>query len=190
MGVLGLLRRSVNQARIRCRVLWLELFDRFKIGRVGHDFRKLLQLLQLIQFCFGLLLLNNSNAHDNSFFWLNSKGTPEQQIDNDKLKTFAQLGQHVSLRGGECRSIWLRQADADTPEGASLVRREPIAARTKLFPSSHIGPGNLRHSVNTSSSALTNMSTSFSPMMSGGRIFRTSIAWPATCVRIRCLLNN
>src|SRR6476646_7825980 len=92
MRVLGLLRRSVNQARIRCRVLWLELSDRFKIGRVGHDFRKLLQLLQLIQFCFSLLLLNNSSAHDNSFFWLNSKGTPEQKIDNDKLETFAQLG--------------------------------------------------------------------------------------------------
>src|SRR5215471_7369749 len=63
---------------------------------------------------------------------------------------------------------------ADTTRG-SVVRREPIAARTKLFPSSHIGPGNLRHSVSTSSSALTNMSTSFSPMISGGRIFRTSI---------------
>src|SRR6476469_1788106 len=92
MRVLGLLRRSINQARIRCRVLWLELSDRFKIGRVGDDFRELLQLLQLIQFCFGLLLLNNSSTHDNSFFWLSSKGTPEQQIDNDKLGTFAQLG--------------------------------------------------------------------------------------------------
>src|SRR6476661_5730250 len=92
MRVLGLLRRSVNQARIRCRVLWLELSDRFKIGRVGHDFPKLLQLLLLIQFCFGLLLLNNSSAHDNSFFWLKLKGTPEQKIDNDKLETFAQLG--------------------------------------------------------------------------------------------------
>src|SRR6478609_8975972 len=92
MRVLGLLRRSVNQARIRCRVLWLELFDRFKIGRVGDDLRKLLQLLQLIQFCFGLLLLNNGSAHDNSFFWLNSKRKPEQKIDNDKLDAFAQLG--------------------------------------------------------------------------------------------------
>src|SRR6266481_3205997 len=92
MRVLGFLRRSVDQARIRGRVLRLELLDRFEIGRVGHDFRKLLQLLQLIQFCFGLLLLHNSSAHDNSFFWLNSKGTPEQKIDNDKLETFAQLG--------------------------------------------------------------------------------------------------
>src|SRR5436309_3071828 len=63
------------------------------------------------------------------------------------------------------------------PHGrASAERREPSAAFTKLLPSSHIGPGNLRHSVSTSSSAFTNMSSSFSPMMSGGRIFITSIA--------------
>src|SRR4026209_64054 len=67
MRVLGLLCRSVNQARIRRRVLRLELLNRFEIGRVGHDFRKLLQLLQLTQSCFGLLLLNNGSAHDNSF---------------------------------------------------------------------------------------------------------------------------
>src|SRR5205823_14211794 len=64
---------------------------------------------------------------------------------------------------------------AETGFGSADLR-EPRAARTKLLPSSHIGPGNLRHSVKTSSSALTNMSTSFSPMMSGGRIFITSIA--------------
>src|SRR5947199_1004336 len=77
---------------------------------------------------------------------------------------------------------------AETGRG-SAERCEPSAALTKLFPSSHIGPGNLRHSVSTSSKALTNMSTSFSPIISGGRIFITSIAWPATCVRIRCLLS-
>src|SRR6476646_5298979 len=91
MRVLLLLSGSINQARIRRRVLWLVLLDRFKISRVGHDFRKRLQLLQLIQFCFGLLLLNNSSAHDNSFFFLNSKRKPEQKIDNDKLDAFAQL---------------------------------------------------------------------------------------------------
>src|ERR1700748_1568281 len=91
MRVLRFLRRGIDQTRIRRRILRLELFDRFEIGRVGHDFRKLLQLLQLIQFCSGLLLLNNSSAHDNSFFWLNSKGTLEQKIDNEKLATFAQL---------------------------------------------------------------------------------------------------
>src|SRR5207249_2855448 len=77
---------------------------------------------------------------------------------------------------------------AETGRG-SAERREPSAALTKLFPSSHIGPGNLRHSDKTSSSAFTNRSTSFSPMMSGGRIFITSIACPATCVRTRCLLS-
>src|SRR5678815_3650434 len=77
MRVIGFLRRSVNEARIRRRVLWLELLDRFKIGRVGHDFRKLLQLLQLIQFCLGLLLLNDSSAHDKSSLFL------------AKLKTYA-----------------------------------------------------------------------------------------------------
>src|SRR6266699_3507737 len=77
---------------------------------------------------------------------------------------------------------------ADTGFGSADLR-EPRAARTKLFPNSHIGPGNLRHSVSTSSSALTNMSISRSPMINGGRIFITSMAWPATCVRMRCLLS-
>src|SRR6476646_12106018 len=80
MRVLGFLCRSVNQARIRRRILWLELLDRFEIGRVGHDFRKLLQLLQLVQFCSGFLFFNDSSAHDDSsLLWLNSKRTPEQK---------------------------------------------------------------------------------------------------------------
>src|SRR6266446_7679586 len=82
----------------------------------------------------------------------------------------------------------ISRGKAETGRG-SEERRDPSAALTKLLPSSHIGPGNLRHSDKTSSSALTNKSTSFSPMMSGGKIFITSIACPATCVRIRCLLN-
>src|SRR5437763_9271952 len=64
---------------------------------------------------------------------------------------------------------------AETGFGSADLR-EPSAARTKLFPNSHIGPGNLRHSVRTSSNGFTNISTSFSPMISGGRIFITSIA--------------
>ena len=47
---------------------------------------------------------------------------------------------------------------AETADRVSAGRREPSAALTKLFPSSHIGPGNLRHSVSTSSNAFTNMS--------------------------------
>jgi len=93
MRVLGFLGGSVNQARICRRVLWLELLDRFEIGRVGDNFRKRLQLLQLIQFCFGLLLLNNSSAHNNSsLFRLIRKRTPEQKIDNDKLDAFQATG--------------------------------------------------------------------------------------------------
>src|SRR5205823_6289599 len=130
MRVLRFLRRSVNQARIRRRVLRFELLDRFEVSRVSHDFGKLLQLLQLVQLCFGLLLLNDSSAHDNSsLFWLKSKRTLEQNIDNDKVHTFRRESKDVEASE-------LRQTDADTPEGALLVRREPIAARTKLFPSS------------------------------------------------------
>src|SRR4029078_3530403 len=97
MRVFRFFRRGVNQAGIRGRVLWLKLLDRFKIGRVGNDFRKLLQLLQLIQFCFARLLFNNSGAHDNSsLFWLSSKRMPEQGIDNDKLGTSPQLASRTT----------------------------------------------------------------------------------------------
>src|SRR5437762_2552648 len=86
MRVLLLLSGGINQARIRRRVLRFELLDRFEVSRVSHDFGKLLQLLQLAQLCFGLVLLNDSSAHDNSsLFWLKSKRTLEQNIDNDKL---------------------------------------------------------------------------------------------------------
>src|SRR5437016_8448559 len=80
-----------------------------------------------------------------------------------------------AMRLGERGYEGISRGKAETGRG-SAERREPSAALTKLFPSSHIGPGNLRHSDKTSSSALTNMSTSFSPMMSGGRIFITSMA--------------
>ena len=92
MRVLLFLRGGINQARIRRRILRLEFLDRFKIGRVGDDFRKLLQLLQLIQFCFGFFFFSNSSAHNNSSpFGLTQKRTPEQKIDNDKLDRSRQL---------------------------------------------------------------------------------------------------
>src|SRR5215475_15630946 len=47
-------------------------------------------------------------------------------------------------------SIGSSPIHAETGFGSADLR-EPRAARTKLFPSSHIGPGNLRHSVRTSS---------------------------------------
>ena len=64
MRVLLLLSGGINQARIRRRVLRLEILDRFKVGRVGDDFGELLQLLQpgLIPFRFSFL--NDSSAHD------------------------------------------------------------------------------------------------------------------------------
>src|SRR5947209_10494271 len=104
---------------------------------------------------------------------LGEKSTSRPRGEND-----------TSKRGYE----GIPRGKAETGRG-SAERRDPSAALTKLFPSSHIGPGNLRHSDKTSSSALTNMSTSFSPMIRGGRIFITSIAWPATWVRMRCLLS-
>src|SRR5262245_41840564 len=66
MPVLLLLSGGVNEARVRRRVLRLKLLDRFKIRGVGNDFRKLLHLVQLIQFYFGSLVLNDRIAHDNS----------------------------------------------------------------------------------------------------------------------------
>ena len=54
MTVLLLLRRGVNQARIRRRILRLEILDRLEVARVGDDFGEFLQLLELIQLCFSL----------------------------------------------------------------------------------------------------------------------------------------
>src|SRR5437762_1711680 len=66
MRVLLLLSGGIHQAWVRRRVLRLEFLHRLEIRRVGNDFRKLLQLIELTQFCSGLLLFNNSSAHDKS----------------------------------------------------------------------------------------------------------------------------
>src|SRR5512133_2988184 len=97
MRVLGFLRGSVNQARIRRRVLRFELLDRFEISRVGHDFGKLLQLLQLIQLCFGLLL-NDSSAHDNSsLFWLKPNVRANTTSTTTNSTRSRNSRQHLSL---------------------------------------------------------------------------------------------
>src|SRR5262249_1637672 len=71
--------------RVRRRILRLESLHRLKVGRVGHDFRKPLQLLQLIYFCSSLLFLNDSSAHDNSSpFAKLRKVRPKQKIDKCK----------------------------------------------------------------------------------------------------------
>jgi len=65
-------------------------------------------------------------------------------------------------------------------EKGTMLRLAPLAHQRlnecfkKFAPRSHIGPGKLRHCKSTSSSPCTNLSTSFSPMISGGRIFTAS----------------
>src|SRR5437588_540141 len=71
MPVLLLLGGGINQARIRRRIFRLKILDRFKVGRVGHDFGELLQLLELIQLSF--LLVRDSSAHKESSVWLEPK---------------------------------------------------------------------------------------------------------------------
>src|SRR6185503_5713378 len=66
MPVLLFLSGCVNQTGVRRRVLRLELLNRFKIRCVANDFCKLLQLVELIRSCCGLLLFNNGGVHDNS----------------------------------------------------------------------------------------------------------------------------
>src|SRR5215831_18015737 len=191
MRILRFLRGGVNQTRIRRRILRLEFLHGLKVRRVSDDFGKLLQLVELSQFRYSLFLFSNSSAHNNSPFGLcNSpfglclERTP--RLKNRQRQSLSSGPRVISP--GQARTH-ARRVYAETVGRASAVRFEPSAALTKLFPSSRIGPGNLRHSVSTSSSAFTNMSTSFSAMINGGKIFITSIAWPATWVRMRCLLS-
>src|SRR5713226_1482899 len=71
MGVLLLLSGGINQTRVGRSVFRLKILDRFKVGRVGHDFGELLQLLELIQ--LGFFLVSDSNAHNKSSVWLEPK---------------------------------------------------------------------------------------------------------------------
>src|SRR5205809_800673 len=184
MRVLWFLRGGVNQTRIRRGILRLEFLHGLKVRGVSDNFGKLFQLLELIQFRSSLFVFSNSGAHNKFSVWTS-------------FETYASIKGSTTIKSIYCpwrdfdgaSKTVCRVGYAETAGRTLAVRFEPSAALTKLFPISHIGPGNLRHSVSTSSSALTNMSTSFSPMMSGGRIFITSMAWPATCVRMRCLLN-
>ena len=66
MAVLLLLRGRENQARVRRRVLRLEVADRLEVARVGDDFGEALQLLELAQFRAGLLLVDRDRAHSAS----------------------------------------------------------------------------------------------------------------------------
>src|SRR5436190_15015867 len=72
------------------------------------------------------------------------KGQKAERAGNERIKS-----RNESL--GSSRGILrLPQEDsgyAETAGRGSAVRFEPSGALTKLFPSSDIGPGNLRHSV-------------------------------------------
>src|SRR5215510_7252819 len=171
MRILRFLRGGVNQTRIRRRILRLEFLHGLKVRRVSDDFGKRLQLVELSQFRSSLFLFSNSSAHNNSPFGLCLERTP--RLKNRQRQSLSSGPRVISP--GQARTH-ARRVYAETVGRASAVRFEPSAALTKLFPSSHIGPGNLRHSVSTSSSAFTNMSTSFSAMINGGKIFITSIA--------------
>ena len=108
---------------------------------------------------------------------------PPNQPDNMKEATAPTLPilKVFQFPSGQVPRIDGKDDDwAMVPESYAVTgageRFEPSAWRTKFWPISHIGPGNFRHSVRTSSSAATKRLTSFSPMISGGRIFITSIA--------------
>src|SRR6266550_5839667 len=73
MRVLWFLRGGINQARVRRRVLRLEILDRFKVGRVGHDLGEPLKLIELIQLCLAFLRFDNCSAHDLPPFLFGSK---------------------------------------------------------------------------------------------------------------------
>src|SRR5437868_13500053 len=65
--------------------------------------------------------------------------------------------------------------------------REVIAARTKMFLSSHIGPGNLRQSGQDVVERGYKDADFFLSVSCGGRIFSTFIELPATSSRMRRL---
>ena len=59
MRIFFLLRRGVDQTRIGRGVLRLEFLDRLEIARVGDDFGKFLQLIELTQFCLGFFVFGD-----------------------------------------------------------------------------------------------------------------------------------
>src|SRR5437016_10813331 len=99
MRVLLLLRRGINQTRVRRRVLRFEILDRLKIGRVGHDFGKLLQLLELVR--LRLLLIRDSSAHNRSSVWPESKTyAPIKRSTTENLKPLALSGDALCYLAG------------------------------------------------------------------------------------------
>src|SRR5947207_11019023 len=83
MRVLLLLGRGINQTWIGRCILWFEFLDRFKIGCVGDDLSKFLDLIELVQ--LGLCFVSESCAHDYSSVWLHLNRTPQTKDRQLKL---------------------------------------------------------------------------------------------------------
>ena len=62
MTVILLLRRRVNEARVRGRICGLELTDRFEVARVRDDRCELLELIELIQLRASSFLIGDTSA--------------------------------------------------------------------------------------------------------------------------------
>ena len=78
MRIRWFLRGGVDEARVRRRVLRLEILDRFEVARIGHDYGKFLELFELIQFCF--VFFSSATAVLISFP-PSVERMPEQRID-------------------------------------------------------------------------------------------------------------
>src|SRR6266568_6512354 len=97
MPILLLLGGGINQARVRRRIFRLKILDRFKVGRVGHDFGELLQLFELVQLRF--FILGDSSAHNRSsilligcsvtLLGLSPKRTPRSKDRQSEIYFFA-----------------------------------------------------------------------------------------------------
>lgn len=133
--------------------------------QIGFEYSDAI-VLELNLNCFGInncriLPLCGNNAHGRYY-----EKNCSSEIHANIFTQSPKIEQRQLCRGGHYAETGFGSADL----------RELMAARTKLLPSSHIGPGNLRQSVKTLSSAVTNKAISFSPIMSGGRILSTSMA--------------
>src|SRR5256885_3871588 len=84
-SVLLFLGGCINQTRVRRRVLRLEFLHRVEVGRVGHDFGELLQLLELAQ--LRLFLVRDSSAHNRSSVFLWGKLPASRSV----VKTYASI---------------------------------------------------------------------------------------------------
>src|SRR5438552_17160915 len=95
--VLLLLGGGVNQTWVCRRIFRLKILDRFKVGRIGHDFGELFQLLELIK--LRLFLFRDRSAHKESSVWLGSKTyAPIKRSTIEKLFRFHVLPRSRATR--------------------------------------------------------------------------------------------